>query len=70
MKEYVVQFEEGMVNDYCELCVKAHAVHELIRCKDCMFSDGSYIKQRYHKWCGIHCIKVPDDGFCSYAERK
>lgn len=46
------------------------AQSEIIRCKDCKYSEHWYRdKQRCFLW-SENGIDVYDDGFCNYAERK
>ena len=46
-----------------EQCKTVNAV-PVVRCKDCKFWDGDF------NWCDRKAVRMQEDDFCSYGERK
>jgi hypothetical protein len=67
---------EWMVNQYnadwiCSMLETAPTVDavEVVRCKDCKWSEDYRGQMLCNSPCGIFC-SVKEDSFCSYGERK
>ena len=43
---------------------------EVVRCKDCKYGEPMIGSWDNKVWCGYHKCFYPEDGFCSYGERK
>lgn len=51
------------VKAVAENCPTVYAV-EVVRCKDCMHWDNDFL------WCDRKNVRMGEDDFCSYGERK
>ena len=53
------------------LATKQEVIGELVRCKDCHYTDEPiYEKDEHDYWCREHSLYVYEDDYCSYGERK
>ena len=64
MSEYICKVIDSPYGDYLK------PETELIRCKDCKYSEPWYRDRRRCFLWDEGGVSVWDDGFCNYAERK